>query len=236
IDYHHWDPQNDPHIPHPFSADDLSGKRLNKLALQREFGLPEDENIQLFGYIGRLVEQKGVDLILQTLHGLMDSGVQVVMLGSGNRELEHALERINIRYHSRVGVKIGYDEGLAHRIEAGCDCFIMPSRFEPCGLNQMYSLRYGTIPIVRRTGGLADTVIDVNPTTLANGSATGFVFDTPDAAGLWDALEHAIHFYRRSEVDWEILARTGMSQDLSWEASAQHYLETYRRAIEVPAL
>ncbi len=236
IDYHHWDPLNDPYIPHPFSAEDLSGKRENKRALQREFGLPEDDRIQLFGYIGRLVDQKGVDLILQTLPGLMDAGVQVVMLGSGNRDLEHALERINNRYHSRVGVRIGYDEGLSHRIEAGCDCFIMPSRFEPCGLNQMYSLRYGTVPIVRRTGGLADTVVDVNPITLTNGTATGFVFENPDARNLWGALEHAIHFYRRSETDWDILARTGMHQDLSWEASAQHYLELYQRAISDPGL
>lgn len=234
IDYHHWDPQNDPHIPHPFNVDDLQGKRLNKQALQREFGLLEDEKIQLFGYIGRLVEQKGVDLILQTLPGMMDAGVQLVMLGSGNKDLEHALERIHNRYHSRVGVRIGYDEGLAHCIEAGCDSLIMPSRFEPCGLNQMYSLRYGTVPIVRRTGGLADTVVDVSPANLANGSATGFVFDNADAAGLWGALEHAIHFYRASGTDWEILARTGMRQDLSWEASAQHYLEVYRRAIEDP--
>jgi starch synthase len=236
IDYHHWDPLNDPYIPHPFSAEDLSDKRLNKLALQREFGLTENEQIQLFGYIGRLVDQKGIDLILQTLPGLMDSGVQVVMLGSGNKDLEHALERIHSRYHSRVGVRIGYDEGLSHRIEAGCDCFIMPSRFEPCGLNQMYSLRYGTVPIVRRTGGLADTVVDVNPTTLSNGTATGFVFDNPDANSLWGALEHAIHFYRRSGTDWEILARTGMRQDFSWEASAQHYLEVYERALEDPGL
>ncbi len=236
IDYHQWDPENDIHIPHPFNAEDLHGKRLNKLALQREFGLPEDERIQLFGYIGRLVDQKGVDLILQTLPGLMDSGVQMVMLGSGNKDLEHALERINNRYHSRVGVRIGYDEGLSHRIEAGCDYFIMPSRFEPCGLNQMYSLRYGTVPIVRRTGGLADTVVDVNPTTLSNGTATGFVFDTPDAGSLWGALEHAIHFYRRSDTDWEILARTGMRQDFSWEASVQHYLEVYRTALAEPGL
>jgi starch synthase len=236
IDYHLWDPQNDPHLPHPFSADDLSGKRLNKLALQREFGLPEDAHLQLFGYIGRLVDQKGVDLILQTLPGLMDSGAQVVMLGSGNRDLEHALERINQRYHNRVGVKIGYDEGLSHRIEAGCDCFMMPSRFEPCGLNQMYSLRYGTVPIVRRTGGLADTVIDVTPNTLSNGTATGFVFDAPDGNSLWGALEHAINFYRRSQTDWEILARTGMQLDLSWEASAQHYLEVYQQALDEPGL
>lgn len=236
IDYHAWDPLNDPNIAAPFSADNLQGKGENKLALQREFGLPEDLGIQLFGYIGRLVDQKGVDLILQILPGIMDAGAQVVMLGSGNRELEHALEKINTKYHSRVGVKIGYDEGLSHRIEAGCDCFLMPSRFEPCGLNQMYSLRYGTVPIVRRTGGLADTVTDVTPTNLANGTATGFVFDNADAGSLWGAVEHAINFYRRSSTDWEILARTGMQQDLSWEASAQHYLEIYLTAIDDPGI
>jgi len=112
----------------------------------------------------------------------------------------------------------------------------MPSRFEPCGLNQMYSLRYGTIPIVRRTGGLADTVTDVTPTNMANGTATGFVFDNADADGLWGVVEHAINFYRRSPTDWEILARNGMQQDLSWEASAQHYLEIYRTAIEDPGI
>jgi starch synthase len=236
IDYHEWDPANDRYIDTPYSAERFSDKISNKLALQREYGLPEDENIQLFGYIGRLVDQKGVDLILQVLPGIMDAGAQMVMLGSGNRDLEHALEKISNRYHSRVGVFIGYDEGLSHRIEAGCDSFIMPSRFEPCGLNQMYSLRYGTVPIVRRTGGLADTVVDVNPTTLSNGSATGFVFENADAASLWDAVEHATNFYRRSATDWEILARTGMEQDFSWEASAQHYLELYQRAVDEPGL
>jgi len=231
IDYHLWTPLEDPFIEAPFSADDLEGKRRNKRALQHEFGLPEDQHIQLFGYIGRLVDQKGVDMIVQVLPGIMDAGAQVVMLGSGNKELEHALARINLKYHSRVGVRIGYDEGLAHRIVAGCDAFLMPSRFEPCGLTQLYSLRYGTIPIVRRTGGLADTVTDVTPSTLADGTATGFVFDNPDGAGLWGALEHAINFYRRSEVDWEILARTGMRQDWSWESSAQHYLKLYQAAL-----
>ncbi|MBW9264082.1 MAG: glycogen synthase GlgA [Candidatus Thiodiazotropha sp. (ex. Lucinisca nassula)] len=236
IDYHEWDPLNDRHIDTPYSAESFADKRNNKLALQQEYGLPEDENIQLFGYIGRLVDQKGVDLILQVLPGIMDAGAQMVMLGSGNKDLEHALEKISNRYHSRVGVFIGYDEGLSHRIEAGCDSFIMPSRFEPCGLNQMYSLRYGTVPIVRRTGGLADTVVDVNPTTLVNGSATGFVFDDADGSSLWGAVEHAINFYRRSATDWEILARTGMLQDFSWEASAQHYLELYQTAIDEPGL
>ncbi|MCU7813938.1 MAG: glycogen synthase GlgA [Candidatus Thiodiazotropha sp. (ex Rostrolucina anterorostrata)] len=236
IDYHEWDPQQDRHIATAFSAESFRNKQQNKLALQREYGLPEDAHIQLFGYIGRLVDQKGVDLILQVLPGIMDSGSQLVMLGSGDKDLEHSLEKISNRYHSRVGVFIGYDEGLSHRIEAGCDCFLMPSRFEPCGLNQMFSLRYGTVPIVRRTGGLADTVVDVDPTSLANGTATGFVFDNTDSSSLWGAVEHAINFYRRSSTDWEILARNGMQQDFSWEASAQHYLELYQTAIDEPGL
>ncbi|MCG7903427.1 MAG: glycogen synthase GlgA, partial [Candidatus Thiodiazotropha weberae] len=212
IDYHQWDPLNDPHIDTPYSIDSFPAKRNNKLALQREFGLPEDEYIPLFGYVGRLVDQKGVDLILQVLPGLMDSGAQLVLLGSGDHSLQSALEKISNRYHSRVGITIGYDEGLSHRIEAGSDCFLMPSRFEPCGLNQMYSLRYGTVPIVRRTGGLADSVVDVTPHTLANGTATGFVFDNADGSSLWGAIEHAINFYRRSGSDWDILAMTGMQQ------------------------
>ncbi|MCG8488406.1 MAG: glycogen synthase GlgA [Chromatiales bacterium] len=236
IDYHQWDPLNDPHIDTPYSIDNFPAKRSNKLALQREFGLPEDEYIPLFGYIGRLVDQKGVDLILQVLPGIMDSGAQLVLLGSGDHSLQSALEKISNRYHSRVGITIGYDEGLSHRIEAGSDCFLMPSRFEPCGLNQMYSLRYGTVPIVRRTGGLADSVVDVTPHTLANGTATGFVFDNADGNSLWGAIEHAINFYRRSGSDWDILAMTGMQQDLSWEASAQHYLELYQTAIDDPGL
>jgi starch synthase len=231
IDYHEWDPENDPLIETPFSINNFQAKRQNKLALQQELGLQEDEHIQLFGYVGRLVDQKGVDLILQVLPGIIDSGAQLAMLGAGDHDLQNALEKINSRYHSRVGVAIGYDAGLSHRIEAGCDCFLMPSRFEPCGLNQMYSLRYGTVPIVRKTGGLADSVTDVNPTTLSHGIATGFVFDNPDAASLWGAVEHAINFYHRSKTDWEILARAGMQQDLSWEASAQHYLELYQTAV-----
>ncbi|MET0006914.1 MAG: glycogen synthase GlgA [Candidatus Thiodiazotropha sp. 6PLUC9] len=236
IDYHEWDPQSDPHIDTTYSTDSFLRKQRNKLALQSEFGLPEDEHIPLFGYIGRLVDQKGVDLILQILPGIMDSGAQLVMLGSGDKGLQTALEKISNRYHSRVGVTIGYNEGLSHRIEAGCDAFLMPSRFEPCGLNQMYSLRYGTVPIVRRTGGLADSVINVTQTTLATGTATGFVFDNADASSLWGAFENAIDFYRRSGSDWDILAMNGMEQDLSWEASAQHYLDLYRTAIDDPGL
>ena len=234
IDYEIWNPQNDPYIASSYSADDYAGKFENKLALQQEFGLPQDQGIQLFGYIGRLVDQKGVDLILQVLPGIMDSGAQVVFLGAGNASLERTLEKLSMRYQNRVGVRIGYDEGLSHRIEAGCDSFLMPSRFEPCGLNQMYSLRYGTVPIVRNTGGLADTVVDVSAASLAAGSATGFVFDEPDGSDLWQTVEKAISYYNRPNSAWQDLAITGMRQDLSWEASAKRYVELYESAIESP--
>jgi starch synthase len=173
-----------------------------------------------------------VDLILQIVHEIMDSGAQIVFLGSGDAQLERTLEELSTKYHSRVGVRIGYDEGLSHRIEAGCDCFLMPSRFEPCGLNQMYSLRYGTVPIVNNTGGLADTVVDVTDHNLSSGTATGFVFDKPAAASLWQAVERAIDFYHRPDVAWQILASTGMQQDFSWQASAKHYIRLYEDAVE----
>ena len=172
-----------------------------------------------------------MDLILQVLPGIMDAGAQIVFLGSGNAELERILDKLSTKYHSRVGVFIGYDEGLSHRIEAGCDCFLMPSRFEPCGLNQMYSLRYGTVPIVHSTGGLADTVVNVTTTTLADGSATGFVFEQPDPESLWQAMERAIDFYHRPDVTWQMLATTGMQQDFSWKASAKHYTALYEDAV-----
>lgn len=231
IDYQTWDPEHDPYITKPYNAARFESKSTNKLALQQEFGLPENQQILLFGYIGRLVDQKGVDLILQVLPGIMDSGAQIVFLGSGNAELERSLLKLNSKYPSRVGVRIGYDEQLSHRIEAGCDCFLMPSRFEPCGLNQMYSLRYGTVPVVRSTGGLADTVVDVAASSLSQGSATGFVFEQPDGESLWQAVKRAIDLYHRPDDAWRRLATNGMRQDFSWEASAKRYLELYAKAL-----
>jgi len=234
IDYQVWDPANDPCIVQPYSADRFADKLPNKRALQREFELPEETSSMLFGYIGRLVDQKGVDLILQVIPGILDAGGQIVTLGSGDAELERALRKLNTSYHSRIGVSIGYDEGLSHRIEAGCDAFLMPSRFEPCGLNQMYSLRYGSVPIVRRTGGLADSVCDVGAESLSDGSATGFVFERADGEGLWHAIERALDFYHLPGGEWARLASTGMRQDFSWESSAAHYLEVYESALQAP--
>jgi len=177
-----------------------------------------------------------VDLILETLPGLIKSdNVQLAILGSGDSDLEEALRKAAEEHPERVAVFIGYDEPLAHRIEAACDCFLMPSRFEPCGLNQLYSLRYGSVPIVHRTGGLADTVVDSSPRNLLDGVATGFVFDQPNAGALWRAIERAIEFRKRPGIWWEKLAVNGMQQNFSWQTSAAHYQDIYHRAIEHPA-
>lgn len=236
IDHQAWDPAGDTHIHQHFDSRAFNLKGINKTLLQKEMGLPQDEDAMLFGYIGRLVEQKGVDLILDILPRLAElENTQVILLGSGSHDLEQALREAQQQYPQMVATYIGYDEPLAHRIEAGADCFLMPSRFEPCGLNQLYSLRYGTVPIVRRTGGLADTVTDANPRTLLDGSATGFVFDNPTATDLWEAIERAIQFYNRPKTWWHKLAINGMQQDFSWKVSANHYIDLYRKAITHPA-
>ncbi|MCF6283387.1 MAG: glycogen synthase GlgA [Candidatus Polarisedimenticolaceae bacterium] len=231
IDYQEWDPNNDSRIPHHYDHHSFQLKQLNKQALQRAFGLPDKPDALLFGYIGRLVAQKGVDLILQVIPGIIDRGGQVIMLGSGEAELEQAMEEVHQRFPKQTGLFIGYDEDRAHQVEAGCDAFLMPSRFEPCGLNQIYSLRYGTVPIVRHTGGLADTVIDVTPETLTNGTATGFHFNKATGTALWGAVERALDFYQHSRSHWERLAITGMQQDLSWASSAEHYQALYIKAL-----
>jgi starch synthase len=236
IDHQEWNPSTDPYIHQHYDAGTFELKKLNKLQLQREMGLEQDEEALLFGHIGRTVPQKGIDLILEILPVLMEKDkVQLVILGEGEQALEQALQE-EISYHSgKCALYLGYDEQLAHRIEAGCDAFLMPSRYEPCGLNQLYSLLYGTVPIVHRTGGLADTVVDVRPGTVLDGSATGFVFNRPEGFSLLQAVERAIEYYNRPGVWWHKLATKGMQQDFSWRASAQHYLDLYRKAMENPA-
>ncbi len=236
IDYQIWNPSTDVHIDQPYDAETFDKKQVNKLSLQKELGLTLDKDAILFGNIGRMVEQKGIDLIIEVLPEMMQhEKVQIVILGSGEPELEQALLETAEKYPGRAVAKIGYDEHLAHRIEAGSDCFLMPSRFEPCGLNQLFSLRYGTVPIVNRTGGLADTVTDLNPASMLAETATGFVFDEPDAAALLEAVYRAIEFYQRPGMWWEKLATSGMKQDFSWDSSAAHYLDIYRMAINQPA-
>jgi starch synthase len=233
IDYYAWDPQIDPLIPQPYARESVHLKVENKLELQREFRLPRNERAPLFGYIGRLVEQKGVDMILDILPRLMDrQEVQVILQTAGDLRLERVLRDIAAANPERIAVHTAYDEPRAHRIEAGCDAFLMPSRFEPCGLNQMYSLRYGTLPVVHRTGGLADTVVHASPEALADGSATGFLFDEPTAESLWGAVQQALALYRDRPDLWRAMALTGMAQDFSWQHSAREYEGLYQEAMD----
>ncbi len=232
IDYHAWDPRTDPMIAQNYGADTFHLKVENKLSLQREMGLPRNERALLFGYIGRLVEQKGVDMILNILPWLLDQrDAQVVLQTTGDLRLERVLRDLAKAHPEQVAVHAAYDEARAHRIEAGCDAFLMPSRFEPCGLNQMYSLRYGTLPLVHRTGGLADTVVHASPEHLADGTATGFVFDEPSAEALWGACEQALTLYRGRQDQWRAMALTGMGEDFSWEHSATEYERLYEDAL-----
>jgi len=232
IDYGLWNPAADLHIPQPYDTESFSFKVENKLALQRELGLPRNEEAMVFSYIGRLVEQKGVDLILQILPRLLaHPNTQLILQGAGETLVEEALAAAAGTYPDKVGIFIGYDEGRAHRIEAGADAFLMPSRFEPCGLNQMYSLRYGTVPIVHRTGGLADTVTDATEEAIERSVATGFTFPRPEADELWEAVHRAMLMHRERPDVWRRLALTGMRLDLSWEASARHYGSLYAQAL-----
>jgi starch synthase len=231
IDTRIWNPHTDPHLPAHFSAGRIQpGKRRNKQALLERF-LPEVDTAglqaPLLGFVGRLVEQKGVDWVLAAMPLLLaETDARYVMLGSGQASYEQKFTRLAKQHPQRVFVEIGYDEPLAHQIEAGADLFLMPSRFEPCGLNQMYSLRYGTLPIVFKTGGLADTVVDASEVHLSDASANGFVFDTPDLEAFLAATRRALDLYRQPAV-WLQLQQTGMRQSFDWSKSAGHYLSLY---------
>lgn len=228
IDDTEWNPARDSFISKSFSLSQPRNKTANKLALQKEFGLPPNKNTALIGMVGRLVQQKGIDLVLDTLPGLMHRPLQLVLLGSGETGYEDSLRKQAARYADRLAVRIGFDEGLAHRIEAGSDMFLMPSRFEPCGLNQLYSLRYGTIPIVHRVGGLADTVVDATDENIANGKANGIVFQDTQAGELLGAVDRALALWRETGR-WKRIMLAGMRQDFSWRRSAAEYLQLYRR-------
>jgi len=233
IDYQEWDPARDPALPQTYDAKRIHLKAENKLELQRQFNLPRDEGAFVLGHVGRLVEQKGTDLIADILPRLLEErNVQLVLQGSGDRNKERTLAEVAAANPDRVSVYIGYDETRAHLIEAGSDAFLMPSRFEPCGLNQMYSLRYGTVPIVHNTGGLADTVIDASEEALANGNATGLLFNDCNPDGLWYAVEKAMHLASQEPERWRSMILAGMRQDMSWEASARHYQAFYAEALE----
>jgi starch synthase len=225
VDYDIWNPETDPNIAASFSAADLAGKRECKLDLLRRFGLPEEPERPIVAIISRLVSQKGYDLIRQAASGILDTGAFFIALGAGAREYEDFLQRWHEAAPHRVGIYKGYaGEPLAHQIEAGADIFIMPSQYEPCGLNQMYSMRYGTVPVVRATGGLDDTVKNYDATT---NKGNGFKFGPYSASAMLEKIREAIYFYTQPDI-WVKIQRNGMTTDNSWSAAANKYLELYR--------
>lgn len=229
MDKQTWNPGSDPHIERGYDVHSLQHKVVNKFSLQREQGLPVGSQPLLLAHIGRLVEQKGVDLILDGLDALFQQPIQMVILGSGDHKLEQRLVDAAGRYPDQLAVHIGYDEQLAHRIEAGADCLLIPSRYEPCGLNQMYSMAYGTIPIAHRTGGLADSIVDLDEQSERDYTATGFIFDEDSPQAILKACLRALTHFQSRRIDWWKLVITGMKKDFSWSKSAAQYLELYQR-------
>jgi starch synthase len=229
IDYDQWDPAGDPHIPVPYSAVNLTGKLAAKRALLERYTLPSSEEAlarPVVGIIARMVDQKGFDLLADIADELPRLGATFVLLGSGERRYEDLWLGLAARHPGQIAAHIGFDESLAHLIEAGADLFLMPSRFEPCGLNQMYSLRYGTIPLVHATGGLADTVANFDPGT---GNGNGFTFDEYSPQALLGTLQWAMGVFTDQQA-WRRMQAAGMRQDFSWETSARRYAEVYERA------
>jgi starch synthase len=224
IDYEAWNPETDPHLPAHFSADDLSGKRACKLALLARLGLPPEPDRPVVATISRLVAQKGYDLIKAAAGEILETGAFFVALGSGEREYEDFLQTLRDIAPRRVAVYKGFNEPLAHQIEAGADVFLMPSHYEPCGLNQMYSMRYGTVPVVRATGGLDDTVEQFDPET---GAGTGFKFGPYTAQAMMEKLREALYWRTRPDA-WPVIQRNGMRVDNSWEAAARKYIRVYQ--------
>jgi len=227
VDYNRWNPAVDPLIAKQYSEDNLEGKQICKDSLQRTMGLAIKPDVPLFGIISRLTSQKGIDLVEKVFAALMRRDVQFVLLGSGESRYEDFFSRAAAQFPDKVGVRLGFDEPLAHQIEAGADIFLMPSLFEPCGLNQMFSLKYGTIPIVRAVGGLKDTVEDYNAERSAG---TGFVFESYDAQELWKTIDRALELFP-DKKSWIELQRRAMSMNFSWDRSARAYSRLYQQLL-----
>jgi starch synthase len=229
VDPRVWDPRHDAILPRPYGSDDAeAGKRAAKSALQRRLGLDEQSDRLLFGGVTRLTPQKGFDLLLAGLPDFVAGGSQLAILGSGDRDLEQGFASADGSHPGQIAAEIGYDEELSHLIIAGSDVILMPSRFEPCGLTQLYALRYGTLPLVHRVGGLADTVVDATSVSLAQDRATGFAFDEETPQALMSAVNRAANLFREPQL-WRRMMRRAMAQDFSWEAAARGYLAVYRQ-------
>lgn len=226
VDYSEWSPATDKYIPAKYDQNNLTKKKENKETLYKECGFSPDKMMwPALGMIGRLVDQKGLDLLVDIAEDLFQKELVLVVLGSGDIKYERWLKEQEKKETGRLKVFITFDERLAHLIEAGCDIFLMPSKYEPCGLNQLYSLRYGTVPVARSTGGLADTIQDFRP----GGSGTGFLFKEYNSFEFWEAIQRALDAFQDKKT-WEKLQRNGMGQDFSWEKAAQKYLELYHLA------
>jgi starch synthase len=232
VDYGEWNPAVDPHIAAQYDVETVfERKPIDKAELQRRFNLPEDPTRPVLGMVARLVSQKGIDLVLGAAPGFLDLGCQLVFLGEGDPEYHNELRLFQERYPGRVGLYLGFNEPLAHRVEAGSDLFLMPSRYEPSGLNQLYSLKYGTLPVVRATGGLADTIVNASEENLRAGTSTGFTFVEYSAHALYETVRWALTLYRDRPADFRQVVRTAMQQDWSWDRSAAAYEELYRRIL-----
>lgn len=230
IDTEEWSPEKDPSLIKNYSASDLSGKATVKEALQEQLGLHVDADAPLLGVVSRLTHQKGLDLLPGIMPLLIAQGCQFAILGSGDKALEASFNDLAQKNPGQVSMTTGYNEHLSHNIMAGCDMFVMPSRFEPCGLNQLYGLAYGTPPIVNATGGLADSVCDTNETTLDNDTATGFVMKSVSSASLLVTIEHALAIWKYKAL-WQKIQRNGMQQDIGWDSSAKAYLKLYEETL-----
>jgi len=232
VDYEEWNPETDKYLPYRYSSKDLSGKKSNKKFLMEHFGLPFDENRPLIGMISRLVPQKGFDIFADAVKDLMTLNAQWILLGSGEYRYEEFFRQLSYHNQGKFASYIGYNNELAHLIEAGSDIFVMPSRYEPCGLNQIYSLKYGTVPVVRKTGGLADTVKDWDEeNSWGFDHGTGFSFYDYSGYALFKSVERAVNTFANKKV-WNKIQQNGMKLDFSWEKSAEKYLELYKLAKE----
>jgi starch synthase len=232
VDYSAWDPATDGLIPAKYSADDLSGKAECKAHLQKKLGLPQEPRVPLIGMISRLTDQKGLDILAEAAEKILKLGCQLAVLGTGEEKYHRILEDLVKRYPQKVSVNLAFDNRLAHEIEAGADIYLMPSRYEPCGLNQLYSLRYGTVPVVRKTGGLGDTIRNYTPKGLASGKSTGFVFTKYSGKAMLAVVKKALALYA-DDASWKKLVANGMAQDFSWDGSAKKYVALYRKAMRV---
>jgi starch synthase len=234
-DYEQWNPATDAHLAAAYDIDTVAERKpLNKAALQRRFGLAEAPRAPLLGMIARLVDQKGVDLVIRAAPALLAEQMQLVVLGEGDPRYHRSLQELHARHPGRVGLFLGFDEPLAHQIEGGADLYLMPSLYEPSGLNQLYSMKYGTVPVVRATGGLADTVTDCTPEALADGRATGFCFVPYTPEALADTVRRAVDIYEHHPEQWRQLQRNGMRQDWSWDRSAAEYERLYLSVVSRP--